>query len=78
LVSSAPPSGPQPEARVKSLTDSVQAEAKSIAPLVERGLIARPRILQLERTTFGLEGQIADTNANVAKNRSSRSPTAPQ
>jgi HlyD family type I secretion membrane fusion protein len=60
------------EAQVKSFTDqitSVRAEAKDIAPLVERGLIARPRILQLERTAFGLEGQIADANANIAKAR---------
>jgi HlyD family type I secretion membrane fusion protein len=60
------------EAQVKSFTNqitSVRAEAKDIAPLVERGLIARPRILQLERTAFGLEGQIADTNANIAKAR---------
>ena len=60
------------EAQVKSFTDqitSVHAEAKDIAPLVERGLIARPRILQLERTAFGLEGQIADANANIAKAR---------
>jgi membrane fusion protein, type I secretion system len=60
------------EAQVKSFTDqitSVRAEAKDISPLVERGLIARPRILQLERTAFGLEGQIADASANIAKAR---------
>ena len=60
------------EAQVKAYTDqitSVQAEAENIKPLVERGLIARPRILQLERTAFGLEGQIADANANIAKAR---------
>lgn len=60
------------EAQVKSFSDqisSVRNEAKEIAPLVERGLIARPRILQLERTAYGLEGQIADTNANIAKLR---------
>jgi HlyD family type I secretion membrane fusion protein len=60
------------EAQVKSFTDqitSVHAEANDVAPLVARGLIARPRILQLERTAFGLEGQIADTNANIAKAR---------
>jgi HlyD family type I secretion membrane fusion protein len=60
------------EAQVKAFTgqiSSVRAEAKDIAPLVERGLIARPRILQLERTAFGLEGQIADANANIAKAR---------
>ncbi|MDH2348925.1 HlyD family type I secretion periplasmic adaptor subunit [Bradyrhizobium sp. SSUT77] len=60
------------EAQVKAFTDqitSVKAEAKDIAPLVERGLIARPRILQLERTAYGLEGQIADARANIAKGR---------
>jgi HlyD family type I secretion membrane fusion protein len=60
------------EAQVKAFTDqitSVKAEAKDIAPLVERGLIARPRILQLERTAYGLEGQIADARANIAKAR---------
>ena len=60
------------EAQVKAFTDqisSIRAEAKDIAPLVERGLIARPRILQLERTAFGLEGQIADATANIAKAR---------
>ena len=60
------------EAQVKSFTDqiqSVRSEARDVAPLVDRGLIARPRILQLERTGYGLEGQIADTNANIAKAR---------
>ncbi|MCK1711248.1 MULTISPECIES: HlyD family type I secretion periplasmic adaptor subunit [unclassified Bradyrhizobium] len=60
------------EAQVKSFTDqinSVHKEATDIAPLVERGLIARPRILQLERTAYGLEGQIGDANANIAKAR---------
>jgi HlyD family type I secretion membrane fusion protein len=60
------------QAQVKAFTDqisSIRAEAKDIAPLVERGLIARPRILQLERTAYGLEGQIADSNANIAKAR---------
>jgi HlyD family type I secretion membrane fusion protein len=60
------------EAQVKAFTDqisSIRAESKDIAPLVERGLIARPRILQLERTAYGLEGQIADANANIAKAR---------
>ncbi|MCP3459192.1 HlyD family type I secretion periplasmic adaptor subunit [Bradyrhizobium sp. CCGUVB23] len=59
-------------AQVKSFTDqieSVRSEAKDIAPLVQRGLVARPRILQLERTAYGLEGQIADTSANIAKAR---------
>jgi len=58
------------EAQVKSFTDqydSVRSEARSVAPLVERNLLPRPRLLQLERTAFGLEGQIADANAAIAK-----------
>src|SRR5438309_10538509 len=60
------------QAQVKSFTDqitSVRAEGENIKPLVERWLIARPRILQLERTAFGLEGQIAAASANIAKAR---------
>jgi HlyD family type I secretion membrane fusion protein len=48
---------------------SVQAELASIKPLVDQGLIARPRYLQLERSGVGLEGQAADTKATVAKAR---------
>jgi hypothetical protein len=36
---------------------------------IERGLIARPRYLQLERSGTGLEGQAAETSANIAKSR---------
>jgi membrane fusion protein, type I secretion system len=46
---------------------SVRSELENIAPLVERGLIAQPRRLQLERTAFGLEGQIASTTADIAR-----------
>ncbi len=48
---------------------SVQNELQSIQPLVAQGLIARPRLLQLERSGAGLEGQVADTEANIAKAR---------
>ena len=44
------------EAQVKAYRaqlESVQKEIESIAPLVEQGLIARPRFLQLERTGAG-------------------------
>ncbi len=44
-------------------------ERESIRPLVDRGLIARPRVLQLERTGSGLEGQIGETTSNIAKAR---------
>src|SRR3984893_17160772 len=60
------------EAQVKAFQEqlsSVRSEAASIAPLVQKGLVTRPRILQLERAAFGLDGQIADTTANIAKNR---------
>jgi HlyD family type I secretion membrane fusion protein len=60
------------EAQVKAYSAqlaSVQQEIESIAPLVKQGLIARPRYLQLERTGVGLEGQVADTMANIAKAR---------
>ena len=49
--------------------DSVRKERESLTPLVERGLIAKPRYLQLERTGAGLEGQAAETSANIAKSR---------
>ncbi|WGD54676.1 HlyD family type I secretion periplasmic adaptor subunit [Bradyrhizobium sp. CB1650] len=60
------------EAQVRALNaqlDSVREEMKSIAPLVDKGLIARPRYLQLERAGAGLEGQSADAMANIAKAR---------
>jgi HlyD family type I secretion membrane fusion protein len=60
------------EAQFKSYEEqhkSVQAEMASIKSLVEQGLIARPRFLQLERSGIALEGQAADTRANIAKAR---------
>jgi HlyD family type I secretion membrane fusion protein len=58
------------EAQVKAYraqVESVQRELESITPLVEKGLIARPRFLQLERSGSALEGQMADMVANIAK-----------
>ena len=60
------------EAQVKSYNDeitSVNAEVASIAPLVEKGLLPKPRLLQLQRNAFQLEGQIADARASIAKLR---------
>ncbi len=60
------------EAQAKAFTaqvDSVRLEADSVAPLVEKMLLPKPRLLQLQRTAFGLEGQIADAQANVSKFR---------
>jgi HlyD family type I secretion membrane fusion protein len=42
---------------------------KSIQALVEQGLIARPRYLQLERSGVALQGNAAETSANIAKAR---------
>lgn len=58
------------EAQARSFTEqsaSVRSEADSVAPLVEKMLLPRPRLLQLQRTAFGLDGQIADAQANIAK-----------
>ena len=49
--------------------NSVDDEHKSLLPLVEKGLVTRPRTLQLERTGAGLEGQLAETEGNIAKYR---------
>src|SRR5260370_25012593 len=49
--------------------DSGRSEGASVAPLVEKMLLPRPRLLQLQRTAFGIEGQIADARANIAKFR---------
>ena len=53
----------------KSQLESTKKEIEAILPLVGQGLIARPRFLQLERSSAGLEGQAADTLANIAKLR---------
>ena len=53
----------------RSQLESTRKEIESILPLVDQGLIARPRFLQLERSAAGLEGQAADTLANIAKLR---------
>jgi HlyD family type I secretion membrane fusion protein len=60
------------EAQVQAFSSqvvSVKSERTSLLPLLEKGLVARPRILQLERTAAGLDGQIADAKANIAKAR---------
>jgi HlyD family type I secretion membrane fusion protein len=45
---------------------SVQEERRSLDDLFTKGLVTRPRLLQLERTATGLEGQIASTVASIA------------
>ena len=50
-------------------SQSVHAEAETVAPLVEKGYLARPRLLELQRAGFGLDGQKADARASIAKYR---------
>jgi HlyD family type I secretion membrane fusion protein len=62
--------GAQAQAKAyRAQFESVKKEREDIEPLVKRGLIAQPRYLQLERSGAGLEGQEADTLANIAKAR---------
>ena len=49
--------------------ESTLEERQAIKPLVDQGLIPRPRVLQLERSAAGLEGQVADTSADNARLR---------
>lgn len=48
---------------------SVHQELASISPLVQQGLLAQSRRTELERTGYGLEGQIAETAATMATAR---------
>ena len=60
------------EAQLKSHSaqlESVRQELESLLPLLEKNLISRPRYLQLERSGMALDGQAADTRANIAKSR---------
>jgi epimerase transport system membrane fusion protein len=60
------------DAQIRSFNEQrelVKKESDSIAPLVERGLVTKPRVLQLERTASSLEGQLGDLKANSAKFR---------
>ncbi len=59
----------QQVASFKQQIESVKKELTDITPLVEKGLITQPRLLQLQRTQFGLEGQIASTTADIARAR---------
>ncbi len=57
------------EAQVVSYREqrrSVVDERNYLEDLFKKGLVTRPRLLQLERTATGLEGQIATTLASIA------------
>jgi HlyD family type I secretion membrane fusion protein len=49
--------------------ESVQQEIQSVEPLVEKGVITKPRYLQLVRSGIALEGQAAEATASIAKAR---------
>lgn len=51
----------------KKQLDSVIAEEESLADLVKKGLVTRPRILQLQRTAEGLRGQMEGALASLAQ-----------
>ena len=51
----------------KHQSSSVHQELATISPLVDKGLIAATRRTQLERTGYGLDGQIAETTADMAR-----------
>lgn len=53
----------------KRENSSVHQELATISPLVDKGLIAATRRTQLERTGYGLDGQIAETTADMARSR---------
>jgi epimerase transport system membrane fusion protein len=54
-------------AAYKHESSSVHEEVATISPLVDQGLIAQSRRTQLQRTGYGLDGQIAETTADMAR-----------
>lgn len=53
----------------EQLTSIIQ-ERQSLLPLLEKGLVARPRVLALERTAASLRGEIETIQAQIAAERS--------
>lgn len=51
----------------KHESSSVHQELATISPLVDQGVIAGTRRTQLQRTGYGLDGQIAETTADMAR-----------
>jgi HlyD family type I secretion membrane fusion protein len=49
--------------------ESVKQEITTLAPLVDRGVISRPRLLQLQRTSASLEGQVGEFTSAIARAR---------
>jgi len=53
----------------RSQRESVVKEGESLAPLVDRGIVAKPRLLQLQRNAAAFDGQIGELSSAVARNR---------
>ena len=51
--------------------NSTQKEIDLISPLAEKGLITQPRLLQLQRNLYAMNGQIESTKSGVAALRQS-------
>lgn len=54
-------------ASLNSQNVSMKAELASLKPLLAQGIVTRARLLQLERSIAGLEGQIGEASSNVAR-----------
>lgn len=59
------------EAAFREQLQSVRDERESLEELFTKGLVTRPRLLQLERTATGLEAQIAQIAASTGAARQS-------
>lgn len=49
--------------------ESMRDENKGLIDLFKQGYVPRQRMLELERSAAGLEGQIADASANIVRSR---------
>src|SRR5262249_21557438 len=56
----------QKNAYVEQL-DSVSAERTSLQPLLQKGIITSDRLLELDRTVSGIQGQAGQTKADIAR-----------
>ncbi|MGE0701903.1 MAG: HlyD family type I secretion periplasmic adaptor subunit [Hyphomicrobiaceae bacterium] len=54
-------------AGLQSQQVSMQEELATLRPLLDKGIVTRQRLLQLERTLASLSGQIGEATASIAK-----------
>jgi len=48
---------------------SILKEAKALESLVDRGVVARPRLLQLQRSAAAFDGQVGELTGSIARSR---------